>query len=266
MNSSAVRQRFYYSSNKNRFGNLLLISVCWVGTVALGYSSRRSLEGIYLLILSLAYPLIIISNILRGVKTLSYVDMDSVGLQVTIDGLFHKKINWDEIESLTIIKIHKTDFIAINYRSAFKRHSWMVNRRLKIFGYEEVLAQANPSEGHALTDIAQEYFNNKQKRDAGGDSEAKQVKPTSSPVRLKRSFRLSDTLLKPVFLAWLGASLACTIIAGTLEHRNPEVSSILKLTAFICIGLGGASSPRYRRMMQNSNNKQDKSNDWSNLM
>jgi hypothetical protein len=119
----------------------------FVVTVVYASGLRNETSRTIMLYMSLVFPAVIAFSLLSAIPKLNYYQIDSTGVHVTILGIIHKHIYWSDIESIGPAAIGNVEGIGMMYASSFDRHIWGRKTRRKMWGWDEILANAHTEDG-----------------------------------------------------------------------------------------------------------------------
>ena len=265
MSKHTENQRYYYAYGK-RLKNTAYIALVGVATFVYGSYLHNRVVGVFFMVLSTVYPLVILLALLQNTRRFSYVDVVADGLSVRTLGKFYKHIRWSDVMSVTLVSINGLEGMGVTYGPGYTRHSWIMRYRLKTFGYEDLIRQAYTDNGKMLTETATTNYAKAKGRTSPKAAKARQA--ASAPaVHIKSSFSIAEIWHKPNSLAWFGVSLVCNMVAGMARHQYHTLSVVLSVLGVISLGFAGASLNRYRRVSpaDRATQKSSKPNDWSTL-
>ncbi|HJP81370.1 MAG TPA: hypothetical protein VJ841_03190 [Candidatus Saccharimonadales bacterium] len=140
----------YYLNSKDtlkQLSTLLPILLMFVTTVLYASGLRNETVRTVMLYGSLAFPALIIFSLLFSIPRLVYYQIDTAGVHVTFLGVFHKHIYWSDIGSIGPAAIGNVEGIGMMYVSSFNRRSWSRKMRQRMWGWDEVLANALAEDG-----------------------------------------------------------------------------------------------------------------------
>lgn len=108
--------------------------------------------------LSLGYPAVIVFSLSFSIRRLNYHQIDSHGIYTTIMGFIHRRIDWSDIEGIGPAAIGNVKGIGLTYISSFTGRTWGRAARRKMFGWDEMLANAHTKDGKSLADQVEKHF------------------------------------------------------------------------------------------------------------
>lgn len=147
----------YYQRPKDirkQFSYLLPIVAMFFVTVLYASGLRNHTIRTALYYLSLVYPAVILFSLSFTLLKLSYFQLDSDGVYITLLGIFHKRILWANIESVGKAAIGNVEGIGLMYKPSFNHYVFGRKNRRKMFGWDELLADAYQSDGRSLLEDA----------------------------------------------------------------------------------------------------------------
>lgn len=104
--------------------------------------------------LSLVYPAIILFSLSFALPKLSYFQLDSDGVYITLLGIFHRRILWANIESVGKAAIGDVEGVGLMYKPSFNHYVFGRKNRKRLFGWDELLADAHRADGRSLLEDA----------------------------------------------------------------------------------------------------------------
>lgn len=160
MTAESPLPRYYQRSKdvRKQLPMLLPIVGMFVVMVIYALGLRNEMTRTIFLYTSLAFPALIAFCLLASIRKLTYYQIDSAGVHMTIMGIFHKRIYWSDIESIGPATIGNVEGIGIMYSSSFNRHVWGRKTRQKMWGWDEILANAQTEDGDSFTDALTGHF------------------------------------------------------------------------------------------------------------
>jgi len=111
-----------------------------------------------MLYMSLVYPAVIVSSLSFAIPKVSYYQIDSDGIHVTILGLYYKHIYWSDIESIGPAAIGNVAGIGLMYTPTFSRYVFGRKSRRRMWGWDEILANAHTVDGASFDDAMTKHF------------------------------------------------------------------------------------------------------------
>ena len=141
--------RYYpsYKDIRKQISMLVPIVIMFVVTVVYALGLRNETARTITLYMSLVFPAVIAFSLLSAIPKLNYYQIDSAGVHMTIMGIIHKHIYWSDIESIGPTIIGNVEGIGMMYTSSFDRHIWGRKTRQKMWGWDEILANARTEDG-----------------------------------------------------------------------------------------------------------------------
>jgi hypothetical protein len=262
MNQNSEIQRYYYSL-RSQIKLYAVIAV--IGIVTLYYASvlHDRTAGIFLMIMSSMYPLIILIGVLQTIKSLNYADLESSVLSLRHLGVLHKKIHWADVTSVSKVTINKTDFLGIAYRTGYKNHDWRRHYQQKNFGCDYLLREGYSKAGCSLLKMTRKSYAAFTADDVSKLANTWEQSGSAVTTQIKQSFKVSDLWGRPNSLVWLSISVICEWMSKAVKPHSHVLSSLLDLLSFIAIGFFGIKLVRYRRVIRTDQKKSNikKSND-----
>ena len=119
-------------------------------TVLYASGLRNQSVRYLLLYLSLVYPAVMIFPFLVAIPQLNYFQLDREALHITILGVFHKHIYYSNIEKIGRTMVGNIESIGMMYKPSFNRYVFGRNTRRRLFGWDEILADAHRKDGRSL--------------------------------------------------------------------------------------------------------------------
>lgn len=107
---------------------------------------------------SLAYPVLIAFIIALSLpRSVSY-QVDSTGVHITFLGMIHKRIHWSDVGSMGPVQVGNVESIGVMYIGAFTSHVFGRKARQRMWGWDEVLANARAENGASFAEeITRQY-------------------------------------------------------------------------------------------------------------
>jgi len=107
--------------------------------------------------LSLTFPILVASLLLASIPKINYTQLSPEGIQTTIIGFIHRTVHWSDIGRVGKARIGSVDGLGIEYEPSFTRVNWMIRRRRKLFGWDELVSNAYSPDGLSLVnDVTKE--------------------------------------------------------------------------------------------------------------
>jgi hypothetical protein len=130
----------------------------FVVTVIYALGLRNEMARTILLYVSLAFPAIIVLSLLSAMPKSNYYQIDSAGVHVTVLGIIRKHIYWSDIGSIGPAVIGNVEGIGMMYVNSFDRRVWGRKTRQKMWGWDEILANAHTEDGASFGSEVTRYF------------------------------------------------------------------------------------------------------------
>lgn len=111
-----------------------------------------------MLYMSLVYPAVIALSLSFAIPKLSYYQIDSKGVHVTILGFIRKHIYWSDIESIGPAALGNVEGIGLMYVGSFNRRVWGRKMRQRMSGWDELLSNAHTEDGASFEDAVTKHF------------------------------------------------------------------------------------------------------------
>jgi hypothetical protein len=143
---------------RKQLSTLLPIVIVFVVTVIYALGLQNETVRTVFLYASLIFPAVIVLNLSYAIPKMSYYQIDSVGVYVTVVGVIHRHIYWSDIDSVGPAVIGTEELIGMTYANTFNRRTWGRKARRKISGWDEVLANAHTLDGTPLGPEVTRYF------------------------------------------------------------------------------------------------------------
>jgi hypothetical protein len=166
MSSKPSSVRYYHNRRDTlkQLPQVLPIVLMFVLTLVFASGLQNQTTKMIMLYLSLVYLAVILFSLSFSIPKISYYQVDSGGIHVTILVLFHKHIYWSDIESIGPaviggpVSIASMKGIGLMYVPIFSRYVFGRKSRRRMFGWDELLSNAHAQDGTSLDAAVTEHF------------------------------------------------------------------------------------------------------------
>jgi len=152
--------RYYHNRRDTlkQLPQLLPIVLVFILTLVFASGFQNQTTKTVVLCLSLVYPAVILFSLSFSIPKISYYQVDSDGIHVTILGLFHRHIYWPDVESIGPAAVGNVKGIGLMYVPSFSRYVFGRKFRRRMFGWDELLSNAHTDDGASFDDAVTKYF------------------------------------------------------------------------------------------------------------